>query len=71
MEKIIVILSIVTVFLTLSIFQNKPKGSDYYIVIMQKFGNVKEYRKLSTQFTNHFLILLNTTTLCFYPSMLF
>lgn len=53
MIEIIVILSIVTIFLILSIFQDKPKGSEYFIVIMQKFGNAKEYRELSTRFTSY------------------
>jgi hypothetical protein len=53
MIEIIIILSIVTVFLIISIFRNKPKTSDYYIVIMQKFGSKSEYRELSTRFTSY------------------
>ena len=34
-------------------FFDKPKGSDYYIVIMQKFGSKSEYRELSTRFTSY------------------
>jgi hypothetical protein len=43
----------IVISLIYSIFCNKPKTSDYYIVIMQKFGNVKEYRELSTRFTSY------------------
>jgi len=49
----IIMLFIYLIFFIYSIFQNKPKTSDYYIVIMQKFGSKSEYRELSTRFTSY------------------
>jgi hypothetical protein len=51
---IIIILFIIHVILFIYLyFFDKSKTSDYYIVIMQKFGSKSEYRELSTRFTSY------------------